>query len=104
MSRGCPIGTVGNELTEEDELLRNDVSMIFEIMKNKLATFFVKERAKGRLTAEADEDRMADFCIATLQGAMLLGKIKRDARPAEATLKEALLHLRRYAVGPIPVK
>lgn len=100
MSRGCPIGTVGNELNEDDELLRNDVSMIFEILKNKLATFFIKERAQGRLLPEADEDRMADFCIATLQGALLLGKIKRDSRPVEASLKEALMHLRGYATNP----
>jgi|SRR5215471_7984416 len=104
MSRGCPIGTVGNELNEGDELLRNDVNLIFEILKNKLSAFFIKEKAQGRLSAEADENRMADFCIATLQGAMLLGKIKRDARPVEATLKEALLHLRRYATNPEAAK
>jgi len=98
MSRGCPIGTVGNELSEDDELIRYDVLLIFELMKNRLATFFIKEKAKGRLSPEAEEDRMADFCIATLEGAMLLGKIKRDSRSVEAILKEALIHLKHYAI------
>src|SRR5258708_342001 len=100
MSRGCPIGTIASELTEHDELIRYDVLLIFDLMKSKLATFFVREKAQGRLSAEADEERMAEFCIAALQGAMLLGKIKRDSRPVEAVLREALIHLQHYVVTP----
>jgi len=47
MKRGCPFGTIGNEVTENDELIRQDLSLIFEIVKNKLAAFFLKEKAKG---------------------------------------------------------
>jgi hypothetical protein len=43
---------------------------------------------------------MADFCIAAVQGAMLMGKIKRDSQPVEAALREALTHLKRYVVMP----
>jgi hypothetical protein len=35
MKRGCPFGTIGNEVTEDDELIRQDLSLIFEIMKGK---------------------------------------------------------------------
>ncbi len=78
MTRGCPFGTLGNEVTPNDELIRQDVSFIFEVVKHKLAAFFLKERAKGRLAKQASEDRLADFCIATIQGAMLMGKINRS--------------------------
>src|SRR5947209_1730140 len=40
MTRGCPIGTVGNEVTENDELVRQDLSLIFEVIKHKFAAFF----------------------------------------------------------------
>src|SRR5215510_9252966 len=30
MTRGCPFGTIGNEVTENDELIRQDLSLIFE--------------------------------------------------------------------------
>jgi TetR/AcrR family transcriptional regulator, transcriptional repressor for nem operon len=100
MTRGCPFGTVGNEVTENDELIRQDLSLIFEVVRNKLAAFFIREKARGGLVADADEGRMADFCIATVQGAMLLGKIKRDSQPVETTVREALAHLKRYAVTP----
>ena len=96
MTRGCPFGTIGNEVTENDELIRQDLSLIFEVVKSKLAAFFIRERAKGRLSEDANEDQMADFCIATVQGAMLLGKIKRNSQTVETTVREALAHLKGY--------
>jgi len=99
MTRGCPLGTIGNEVTENDELIRQDLSLIFEVVKNKLAAFFIKEKAKGRLCQDANEERLADFCIATIQGAMLLGKIKRNSQLVERTVREAIAHLEHYAVA-----
>lgn len=96
MTRGCPFGTLGNEVTPNDELIRQDISLIFEVVKAKLARFFVSEKARGRLLKQADPERMADFCIASIQGAMLLGKIKRSSKAVETTVAEALAHIRRY--------
>jgi AcrR family transcriptional regulator len=100
MTRGCPFGTLGNELTENDGLIRQDLNLLFEIMKNKLATFFVKEKAKRRLSKDADEQHLAAFCVATIQGALLMGKIERNSQPVEVAVREALMHLRRYVVTP----
>jgi TetR/AcrR family transcriptional repressor of nem operon len=100
MTRGCPFGTVGNEVTENDELTRQDLSLIFEVVKNKLAAFFIKEKAKGRLARQANEEQMADFCVATIQGAMLMGKIKRNSHTVETTVRESLAHLKGYVVTP----
>lgn len=99
MTRGCPFGTLGNEATENEELIRQDVSLIFEVVKNKLTAFFVREKAKGRLANKAKEEELADFCIATIQGGMLLGKIKRDSRPVETAVRQGMTHLRRFAVS-----
>jgi TetR/AcrR family transcriptional regulator, transcriptional repressor for nem operon len=98
MTRGCPFGTLGNEVSENDELIRQDISLIFEVVKHKLAAFFLKEKAKGRLAKRADTQRMADFCLATVQGAMLMGKINRSSQPVEAAAREAVAHLRGYLV------
>ncbi len=98
MTRGCPFGTLGNEATQNEELIRQDVSLIFEVVKGKLAAFFLSEKAKGRLARQAHAENMADFCIAAIQGAMLMGKIKRSSQTVETTVQEALAHLRRYSV------
>jgi TetR/AcrR family transcriptional repressor of nem operon len=65
MTRGCPFGTLANEVTAKDELIREDLQLI-------------------------------EFCIATVQGAMLMGKLDRSSRTAEATVREALTHLKSY--------
>jgi TetR/AcrR family transcriptional regulator, transcriptional repressor for nem operon len=98
MTRGCPFGTLGNEVTDNDELVRQDLSLIFEVVKNRLAAFFVREKAKGSLAKQADPERMADFCIASMQGAMLMGKIKRSSQTVEITVQETLAHLKSYLV------
>jgi TetR/AcrR family transcriptional repressor of nem operon len=98
MTRGCAFGTIGNEVTEQDELIRQDVSLLFEVMKNKLAAFFIREKAQRRLVELADEGQLADFCLATIQGGMLIGKIKRSSQPVETAVREAMAHLRRYIV------
>ena len=96
MTRGCPFGTIGNEVTVNDELIRQDLSLIFEVMKNKLAAFFIREQSMRRLARTAEPERMADFCMATIQGGMLLGKINRDSRPLERVVREAVAHLKQY--------
>jgi hypothetical protein len=98
MTRGCPFGTIGNEVTENDELVRQDLSLIFEVMKNKLAAFFLQEKSQGRLMKAVDPDRMADFCIASIQGGMLIGKVKRSSQTVERTVQEALAHVKSYVV------
>jgi TetR/AcrR family transcriptional regulator, transcriptional repressor for nem operon len=100
MTRGCPFGTIGNEVTDNDTLIRQDLSLIFEVVKNKLAAFFIKEKARGRLAKESNEQQMADFCIAAIQGAMLMGKIKRDSRLVETVIRESLGHLKSYTIMP----
>ena len=97
MTRGCPFGTLGNELTDGDELIRQDLSLIFEVIKNKLAAFFVKEKATGRLAKRADPEHLADFCIAAIQGGMLMGKIRRSSQTVEAIVQETLQHLKAHS-------
>jgi len=64
--------------------------------KTSLPFFFVREKSLGRLARAADENRMADFCIATIQGAMLMGRITRSSHVVETMAREALAHLKGY--------
>ena len=99
MTRGCPFGTIGSEVTDNDELIRQDLSLIFEVARNNLATFFVKEKAGGRLDPQTNESELADFCLATIQGAMLMGKVRRSSNLVESIARQAMLHVKRYALS-----
>jgi TetR/AcrR family transcriptional regulator, transcriptional repressor for nem operon len=96
MTRGCPFGTAANDVGEEDEIVRLDLVQIFGTIEDRLAHFFRSEKAHGRLNRSADEQHLADFCISTLQGAMLIGKVRRDPEFAEAAARETLKYLRSY--------
>lgn len=98
MSRGCPFGTAANEVTEAEEPLRQDVKRIFDTIRSRLAAFFIQEKAQHRLLPDADEQRLADYCIAAVQGAMLLGKVHRNSGRAQSIVNEAFEHMKRYVV------
>jgi TetR/AcrR family transcriptional repressor of nem operon len=99
MTRGCPFGTIGNGVKEKDELVRQDLQLIFELMKSNLAAFFIREKARGRMKKDANEEQLADFCIASVQGAMLMGKIKRNSRTVEGTVLASMEYLRTQLRG-----
>ncbi|HEV3075809.1 MAG TPA: TetR family transcriptional regulator C-terminal domain-containing protein [Thermoanaerobaculia bacterium] len=87
-------------LTENDELIRQDLNLIFELIHHRLAAFFIREQAQGRLARDASAEALADFCIATVQGAMLMGKLKRQGKPVGTTLREAMAHVESHALPP----
>ena len=99
MTRVCPFGTIGSEVSENDELIRQDLSLIFELVGNQLAAFFIKEKAKGRISEAINEKQLADFCVAVAQGAMLSERSKEIA----SWSKQLLARLSRTS-RPMPSK
>ena len=94
--RACPIGSIGGELASENELIRKDVNMVFEYIRDNISSFFQKMKAKGELTESADPESMADFCIASVQGALLISKVRKDSKAAENTATHAIRYLRSF--------
>ena len=100
MMRGCPFGTIGNEITEHDELTRRDLELLFEVVRNKLVAFFLSEKVRGRIRPSANEVALGDYCIASVQGAMLLGKIRRDRATVDRAIDQAMAHLSTWRLLP----
>ncbi len=96
----CPVGTIGNDLSNEQELLRQDVRLIFEWVRGQLGRFFAERRALGELPASADPDELADFCIVTVQGGLLVGKIQRDNTAFNNAVNHALAYLEMLKQSP----
>jgi TetR/AcrR family transcriptional repressor of nem operon len=96
MRRGCPLGIIGNELTEADDAIRQDLNLVFEALKERIATFLEKEKSQKRLLPSAHEEQLAEFCVAAMQGAMLVGKVRRDSQAVARIFEDVLVHLSRY--------
>lgn len=99
MRRGCPLGIIGSELTEKDETIRQDLNLVFESLKDRVVTFLKKEKSEGGVQATADEEQLAHLYVATLHGAMLIGKVRRDSRSVKRIFEDLAMHLSRYRIG-----
>jgi TetR/AcrR family transcriptional regulator, transcriptional repressor for nem operon len=100
MTRSCPIGTLGNELKGGEEVNRQSLSHILDLMLARLESFFSREKVAGRLARDVDVEQLANFCVAIIQGAMLTGKIRGNVRSLESTFEDLLSHLKRYSLAP----
>jgi TetR/AcrR family transcriptional regulator, transcriptional repressor for nem operon len=96
--RGCPIGTIGYELTSDQELIRQDVNAIFNKPMANIARFLDSLKAQKKLTAAADPDELARFCLVCVQGGLLLSKVQRSAQPLEVAARHALAHLKSFKI------
>lgn len=90
--RACPVGTIGNDLAADQELLRQDVRLIYEWIRSQLTRFFAERRAIGELDPDIDPEALADFCIVTVQGGLLVGKVNRDITAFAHAVDHALAY------------
>jgi TetR/AcrR family transcriptional regulator, transcriptional repressor for nem operon len=95
--RGCPIGTAAYALQADQDAARAELRRIFDHMRERIVRFLRAEREAGRLDAAADPRRLADFTVAAVQGALLLGLLERAEPVVEGAMEEAFRHLRSHA-------
>jgi len=96
--RSCPLGTIGNDLGNDQELLRMEVRLFLEWARGKLARFFAERQAAGELDCVAQPEQLADFCISIMQGGMLLAKMKRDTDMFENAAAQANAYLKSLRI------
>ncbi|MCB0414905.1 MAG: TetR family transcriptional regulator C-terminal domain-containing protein, partial [Bdellovibrionales bacterium] len=92
-TRSCPLGTIGNDLNEKQEIIRQDLRLFFSWAHSKLARFFAERKAAGELSQSADPDGLADLLITVMQGGMLVTKIERKTEIFERAAQQALNHI-----------
>jgi TetR/AcrR family transcriptional regulator, transcriptional repressor for nem operon len=90
----CPLGTIANDITNDQELLRQDVRLFLEWCHGQLSRFFAERKAAGEMVEAADPDGLADFCMAIMEGGMLLTKMDRNPRSFQRAADQALAYIR----------
>ena len=96
-TRGCPMATIGYELTKQQEAVRREISLIFEFTVNCLSTFFVNLKAEGKLRKSVDPHALAELCFLTMQGGMIVSKIKKETTSFETSIKHIISYLKSLA-------
>jgi AcrR family transcriptional regulator len=87
---GCPLGTLGAEIAEIDDVARMAVARGFGRWEARIRDGLRAMHARGDLPADANPDDLALATLAALQGGLLLAQVQRETRPLEVALDAML--------------
>jgi TetR/AcrR family transcriptional repressor of nem operon len=82
-ARGCLIGDLSLEATGSSEMLRAQLAQIFQEWREPFAACIAEAQASGEIASDFDARELAEFLLASWQGAMLRMKVERSAEPLE---------------------
>lgn len=82
-SRGCLIGDFSLEAAPHSEMLRERLAAIFNEWRTPFAACIADAQAAGEIATTFTPDDLADFLLASWEGAILRMKVERTAEPLE---------------------
>lgn len=95
---GCVMGNLASELSDVHEGFRQQLAGIFDLWRVHLAEAVSRGQARGRLRADVDASRVAQFLVAGLEGSILLSKVAKDITVMERCVEELKRHLTLYGI------
>jgi len=96
---GCPIGNLANELASQNEELRRDLQATFATWETCLSQGLRALQTKGHLRRDIVPEELATFCVAAIEGAMLLAKTEKSPKPLASTISQIRGLLKASALG-----
>ncbi|KAB2911088.1 MAG: TetR family transcriptional regulator [Hyphomicrobiaceae bacterium] len=82
-TRGCLIGDLSLEASGQSEPLRARLAAIYEEWRAPFAACIAEAQAAGEIAATFDPTDLAEFLLASWQGAILRMKVERGPAPLE---------------------
>jgi TetR/AcrR family transcriptional repressor of nem operon len=82
-TRGCLIGDLSLEAAPQSELLRERLAAIFEEWAASFAACIAEAQAAGEIADDFSPDDLAEFLLASWEGAILRMKVERSPRALE---------------------
>jgi len=82
-ARGCLIGDLSLEASGQSEALRAQLGAIFEEWRAPFTTCIAEAQAAGEIAATFEATDLAEFLLASWQGAILRMKVERRPAPLE---------------------
>lgn len=96
---GCPLGSMANEIADQDEDMRRTVAPYFDEWLELLIDAIDRLKVRGVLQTDADSRALASGLLAALQGGYLLAKTARDVNLMRVAVTMAIAQIRAYSVG-----
>ena len=96
---GCLMGTLGHELANVSEPIRERVTALFRRWQGRIEGCLRQAQEAGELPAEIDPAQLADYCLLAWEGALQQMKIQRDTAPLRVFLAVTFGRLLAGATG-----
>jgi TetR/AcrR family transcriptional repressor of nem operon len=77
MCMGCLLGNLIVDLVEQDESFREHLAVVFDAWQEAIANSL--RAAKRELSPEVEPNILAEEILTTIEGAMLMGKLRRNS-------------------------
>lgn len=96
---GCPLGTLASELSDVHEGFRARLAEVFSAWRERLTQALGEAQRRGDVGPECRPESVAQFLVASLEGAMLMGKVTKDIEVTEQCVGELRRYLSTYERG-----
>jgi TetR/AcrR family transcriptional regulator, transcriptional repressor for nem operon len=98
--RGCPLGSLANELANDSEAARKRLAASFAMWNDSIERGLTKMRERGALAPSANPHDLAVALLSAVQGGLLLSKTTQTSRPLEIAMDMAIDHVNRHMSSP----
>ena len=96
---GCMLGSMANEVADQDEQARAALQEMFATWEKLLSAGLRRMQDNGSLSPDADPDQLATGLMAALQGGYLLARTAHNCQPMEIALDLALAQVKTYLIS-----
>jgi TetR/AcrR family transcriptional repressor of nem operon len=89
---GCPLGNLALELSDVHEGFRGRLTSVFAAWRERLTLALRTAQGQGAVGSECRPEAVADFLVASLEGAILLTKLTKNI----AVMEQCVVEMKRY--------
>ena len=97
---GCALGNFASELSDLHEGFRTRLHSVFTAWQERLTVALRDGHARGELSATGRPETIAQFLMASLEGAILMTKVTKDIGVMEQCVEELKRYLSLYERRP----
>jgi TetR/AcrR family transcriptional regulator, transcriptional repressor for nem operon len=93
---GCPLGNLASELSDVHEGFRARLHSIFAAWRERLTVVLRAGQDRGEIVSGGRPEAIAQFLVASLEGAILMTKVTKDIGVMEQCVDELKHYLSLY--------
>lgn len=95
---GCAMGNLASELSDVHEGFRARLFGVFSTWRERLTGVLAEAQARGSVRPDCRPEAVAQFLVASLEGAILMTKLTKDIAVMERCVEELERYLTLYEV------